>query len=337
MNNAITTFRLLALPLAALAAAASLASGAAAGHALRPYGWPIKPFDKPHPVRGSLGDPRTVFTGGPSRKTLMAGDGSFSFHFGVDISAPNGTPVYAVESGSVTRVSTAKAREFVEVASPDGRVFQYWHISAAVALGTHVETRLTVLGHILRPAGHVHLAELDGGAFVNPLAAGHLTPYADDTTPTVSGVSFHDAATGSTLGSRRLRGRVEIVAAARDLPAVPVPGAWNGLPVTPALIAWSVRTPSGARVVPTRTVYDVRHGLPAAAFWTVYARGTHQNMTTYGTHYSWKQPGSYLFRLAPGGLDTTALRNGRYVLVVSATDIGGNTGEIARPFTVLNA
>ena len=57
------------------------------------YGWPVKPFDREHPVRGNFGDPRTVFAGPPTRRTLMAAGGSFQFHFGVDISAPNGTAV----------------------------------------------------------------------------------------------------------------------------------------------------------------------------------------------------------------------------------------------------
>ena len=35
-----------------LAAALLVPAGAGA------YGWPLKPFDKPHPIRGSFGDPR---------------------------------------------------------------------------------------------------------------------------------------------------------------------------------------------------------------------------------------------------------------------------------------
>jgi len=57
-------------------------------HSVRPsYGWPVKPFDRQHPVRGNLNDPRNGH-----------GDAK-SFHFGIDVSAPDGTPVYAVEAG----------------------------------------------------------------------------------------------------------------------------------------------------------------------------------------------------------------------------------------------
>ena len=30
------------------------------------YKWPVKPFDKQHPVRGSFGDPRTIFRSPPA-------------------------------------------------------------------------------------------------------------------------------------------------------------------------------------------------------------------------------------------------------------------------------
>src|SRR5512132_506344 len=51
------------------------------------YGWPVKPFNRQHPVRAYLNDPRN-------------GDGDAkSFHFGIDITAPTGTPVYAIAAG----------------------------------------------------------------------------------------------------------------------------------------------------------------------------------------------------------------------------------------------
>jgi len=322
----------------ALTGSLALPARSSAASTLPPYGWPVKPFDRVHPVRGTFGDPRTVFTGGPSRRTLLTGEGSFSFHFGIDVSAPNGAAVYPVESGTVTAVSQAKGREYVDVASSNGRSFQYWHITAIVAPGQRVEADATVLGHILRPAGHVHLTELDNGVIVNPLVPGHLRPYADTTPPTVTRIEFMQSVTGPDVSPRHLHGRLELVATAQDMPTLPVPGAWNGLPVTPALLSWSVRSAGTGRiVVPTRVVYDVRTHLPdPATFWRVYARGTHQNMTTFGTHYSYRQPGAYLFRLAPDGFDTRTLHDGVYELVVTATDIRGNHGSLVQRFSVRN-
>ena len=135
-----------------------------------------------------------------------------------------------------------------------------------------------------------------------------------------------------------LRGRLELIAAVHDMPARPVPGVWRELPVAPALIEWRIQRASGDKVVvPTRVAYDVRNHLPGLGdFWRVYARGTHQNMSVFGKHYSYMQPGCYLYRLAPGGFDTRSLPDSVYELVVTATDIRGNHSSYAQRFNVHN-
>src|SRR5690348_4783177 len=87
------------------------------------YQWPLKPFDRPHPVRASFGDPRTVFRTSRGDDPL-AGSGSFRFHDGIDIDAPNGTRVYPVISGTVVPYGGSST---VDVAAPDGRSFLYIH------------------------------------------------------------------------------------------------------------------------------------------------------------------------------------------------------------------
>ena len=86
------------------------------------YGWPLKPFDRPHPVRGYLDDPRIS-----SDLTLR------TFHFGIDISAAPGTPVFAIEAGTARRPlrSTVYVRSGV-------RTFEYWHIVPVVRTGQRV-------------------------------------------------------------------------------------------------------------------------------------------------------------------------------------------------------
>lgn len=321
--------------LAALAAAGLLAAGipALAGAS---YSWPVKPFDQPHPVRGSFGDPRTIFSAPPTLRGLLSGACQCSFHEGVDISARDGTAVYPVEDGVVDVVRTARAREMIEVRSSGGAVFQYWHLLAAVRIGQQVQARRTVLGHILHEAGHVHLTELDGGTIVNPLQPGHLTPYRDTTRPSVGAVSFVGSAGGPLL-STLVRGRVEIDAEAYDSPAIPVPGLWNGMPVTPARVAWQIETWTGKPTGLVGVAYDVRHTIPPDAdFWHVYARGTFQNMSVFGKHYSWLEPGRFVFRLTPAGLDTTRLKDGVYVVVVTASDIADNVAVERVRFTVAN-
>lgn len=325
---------------AALALAATfsfLAASALAGPARpasAPYSWPVKPFDRAHPIRGSFGDPRTIFHGPPDQRTLLAGGGSFTFHTGVDISAPDGTAVYPVESGTVRSVS----HEWLAVQGGNGRTFQYWHIDPLVAVGARVDARTTVLGRILRGQGHVHLTEIDGSVTVNPLQPGHLTPYADATTPSVSSIRFRTNVTGSDLMPELLRGRIELLASVSDMPTLPIKGPWHDLPVTPSLVTWQIeRADTGKVVVPLHTAFDVRDHLPSgAAFWQVYARGSHQNMSVFGKHYSYMQPGVYLLRLTPGGFDTRALPDSVYELCITATDMSGNRSTATQRFSVHN-
>ena len=77
--------------------------------------------------------------------------------------------------------------------------------------------------------------------------------------------------------------------------------------------------------MPERATVDFRvNEPPAAAFWNVYERGTFQNMSVFGKHYSYLQPGNFLFKLTPAPIDTRQLHDGVYEVVVTATDTCGN-------------
>src|SRR5438270_9044163 len=104
-----------------LGLAVALACAAAAS--AKPYGWPLRPFHEQHAIRGFFGDPRTVFMDSLTHDGLE-GPGSFSFHNGLDISAPDGTDVYPVVSGIVHLLDAAA----VKVETLDGRTFQYYHV-----------------------------------------------------------------------------------------------------------------------------------------------------------------------------------------------------------------
>jgi nitrous oxidase accessory protein NosD len=59
-------------------------------------------------------------------------------------------------------------------------------------------------------------------------------------------------------------------------------------------------------------------------------------MSVFGKHYSYMQPGRYLYRISRASLDTTSLKDGIYDLVVTATDIRGNSTHDTLRFTVHN-
>jgi hypothetical protein len=311
----------LALVLLALAAA----SGAAA------YPWPFKPFDKQHPIRGFFGDPRTVYLNG-----VLAGGfdgpGFFSFHQGIDISAPDGTPIYPVVTGTAHYLGAAT----LNVDAGNDVIFQYFHIVPIVGEGQHVVARKTILGYVQPPFQHVHLTEINGTHAVNPLQRGHLEPYVDHTRPTIRDLSFRNQS-GTLQTPLGLCGRVELAVDAFDMPPMPVPGKFRGLPVAPALVRWSISRLSGGEVVPWRTAVDFRTVLPGnARFTDVYAKGTYENSPRFGTQQYTSMPGNYLLLLAPS-YDTTSLANGVYRLAVRVSDERDNTAAVTERFSVLNA
>lgn len=271
------------------------------------YPWPLAPFDRSHPVRGYFNDPRIS---GSSR----------AFHFGVDIAAANGTPVYAVAGGTV-HLENPRA---VSVAAA-GVEFGYWHIVPAVA---HLErvSRHQLLGHIAAPWLHVHFAERRGGLYRNPLRAAGLAPWRDTSRPEVTAIRF--LRNGRELVPALLRGSVDVVCEAYDMPPLPVPPPWDGLPVTPARIRWRVLR-NGTVVRRWHTPVDfTRTMIPKERFRSVYAPGTRQNHAG--------APGLYRFYLAHTW-STELLPDGPYRLEVEASDLAGNTGSRGVDFTLANA
>jgi hypothetical protein len=317
--------RLLVVMVVALACA-----GTASG-----YPWPQKPFDKQHPIRGFFGDPRTVYENG-----ILAGafDGpSFiSFHQGVDIAAPNGTPVYAVADGTVHYLGAAT----MNLITNHDVTFQYFHITPVAGEGQHAIAEKTVLGYVQPPYGHVHLTEIDTilgvGRAVNPLQRGHLSPYRDHTVPRVRDIVVRNLS-GDVQTPVGLCGRVELDVDAYDPQPLPVPGTYLGLPVAPALVQWWLTRAGGKKVVTTKTTADFRRTLPAnGQFFNVYAKGTYENSPRFGAQQYAGMPGRYLFLLS-GSFDTTNVPNGNYTVSVRVADVRGNHSTSTERISILNA
>jgi hypothetical protein len=275
------------------------------------YHWPIKPFDRQHPVRGVFGDPRTLARFQRFGLTRPGDSGHYSFHSGIDIVAPPGTPVYPVVSG---RVVSAGADRIVVVAGR-GRSFGYWHLRGNVHQGQSVVAERTVLGWTRRPFDHVHFAEHENHRFQNPLAPGHLEPYADHTTP---------HATGIRVGVRSL------AIAAVDEQAMPVPGSFDDLPQAPALVEW--RLEAGGSWGAWQVAADFRRTIPARGyFWAVYADGTYQNAPVFNRRLYSGTAGQYLFLT---GLDPSRLGPGDYEIEARVTDIRGNSSTRTWPLAI---
>ena len=293
------------------------------------YSWPLKPFNRQHPIGGNFGDPRMTFLLTLGQNGLE-GPGAFSFHNGIDIHARPGTPVYPIASG-VAHLLNGTA---VAVRTRGRPTFQYFHLKLAVHNGQRVRRQKTVLGYITTWAKHVHLSEIARGRALNPLERGRIAPYVDSTRPRVRDVIFRDPR-GRELGTLGVRGRIDIFADAYDLPE-PLPGFTLRLPVAPAEVSWTLRR-TGGRVVRRGNPVDFQGFVPPnSRFWRVYGRGTYPNGPVFGGQLYKKMPGRYLFRLTPRGLDTRRLRDGTYVLHVTARDVRGNHGSLTRQFNVAN-
>jgi hypothetical protein len=266
----------------------------------------LKPFDRPHPVRGYFNDPRISGT-------------SKAFHFGIDIAAPNGTAVYAVRAGVVH----LEGRRSLSVADGD-LDFGYWHVIPSVSHHERV-AKHQLLGHVEAPWLHLHFAEHRAGVYRDPLRPGALAPWRDTTRPRVTRITF--SRNGRALSPAAISGAVDVVAEAHQMPPVKVPTPWDGLPVTPARIRWRVRR-EGRTVRAWHTPVDLGGELlPREAFRRIYAPRTRQNRPG--------QPGLYRFYLAHSW-STRLLADGGYRLEVEASDLRGNMGRLHIPFTIAN-
>ena len=278
------------------------------------YNWPVRPFNRQHPVRGYFGDPRIGMTPRGMQN---------SFHFGIDISAPDGTAVYASLTGRVVRESFRP--EVVTIAALDGRTeFEYWHIVPAISHGAPAVTGRTLLGYVAKGWGHVHFSDVRDGTYVNPLRPGALGPYADSTPPAVKSlrVERHDHGVSRTA----LRGRVDLVAEAFDVTPLAVPKPWANRPVMPALVRWRVVDPAGRSVVPWQTATDFRLRIPRSGdYGRIYARWTRQNRP-------WSN-GRYRLVLARSW-DTTKLDHGAYEIEVRVADTQGNASSQRFPVRI---
>lgn len=289
-------------------AANAASTHVAAGYS---YGWPVKPFDRQHPVRGFFGDPRI--------EPKPDGSRFYQFHFGVDVSAPNGTPVYATLTG---RASIHPNHDDVVLIDGTGGVeFQYWHIVPTIHSGEEVTAYRTMIGRVESPWLHVHFSELQNGVFRNPLRPGAMGPYRDTTPPTVSALELERSGDSGHVAPTAAGGTIDLVAEVADTTPLAVPAPWNDKPVMPVLVRWRLVGAGGT--TPWQTAVDFRGTIPpASAYMSVYARWTRQNRRN--------RAGRYRIYLAHGW-SCSGFPHGWYRIQVEASDTRNNTSVVAFP------
>ncbi|MDX6387356.1 MAG: Peptidase family [Gaiellaceae bacterium] len=218
------------------------ADGSACATGCRPAGaltgWPLRPFHRQHPLRSGLNEWRPA-----------------NMHIGIDIQALDGTAVYAIQSAtaSVTGVGTVDIRVIV------GN-YEYWHVKPAVHPGQHVTAHRTIIGHVIRGAGHLHLSETRGG-YLNPLRPGGrvLSPYHDTDAPVIG----HPVRSGGQVF-------VEVF----DPQSLRETMKYRTPVLAPAAVAWRARDGHGKAVTPLVFSYRGSHHYPTSSKGLVYGPGT---------------------------------------------------------------
>ena len=312
-------------------------------------GWPVRPHNRQHPIRGSFLDPRPD----PERGAI--------YHDGIDVAvrddrpergAPTGRThrVYAIEGGPVFLATPSGVRGFVHVGH-----FGYGHVDAAVLTG-EIVTPGQHIGWTCKNDWHVHLSEFvftsgGGRLMVNPLRpGGKLHPFVDAAAPEIREIRFYTPAApawgrrpntsvarlppaGERLNRDRLVGLVDVRVRVSDpqtfigwFQELP----WLASPHHPFRLAVRIVAVPSGRVVRRREVFRAEQllGLSAGRH---FAPGTEQNLPANGCmrlHSSVRCDGRYWFRLFPLRYwDTASLPDGRYRLEVRAWDVAGNVAR----------
>jgi hypothetical protein len=237
------------------------------------YGWPIKPFDVQHPIRGGFGDPRFGLV-------------ERNFHFGVDIPAAGGTPVYAVAAGTVF-LEPDHVDVLSHAVAGHATGFSYWHIIPAPREYSYAKPH-TLLGWVNPSWGHLHFAELRAGRWVNPLRNHALTPYVDFMRPQIDAITVTPA--GALSADSGASMPIDITVDAFAPPYLPLAAPWEGARLAPTLVEW--RLLSGTVPVSGwQMAADFRRYIPPnQAYSEVYAPGTEANGPGH--------PGRYVIYLA---------------------------------------
>jgi murein DD-endopeptidase MepM/ murein hydrolase activator NlpD len=305
--------------------------GAAPTRTLR---WPVKPFDGPHQVRGTFGEVRGL-VGVAGTKGLVgarlheflatlnpvAAVGRRIIHHGIDIVAPDLTPVYAITDGVATWGGAANYSRFVRVGD-----FEYVHLKDPVREGTRVKAFSTVIGKVFPGQQHVHFSRWSGGRPVNPLGFGGMLGYVDTAPPEIHDLAAYRA-DGSKVNLQKINGAVALFVNATDVQS-------NGGNHTGVYsLGYSVKDAANQVVVGPFRCFQMDVIVPEEIGNVLYTTQStrHKFDPIFWTRLTLKSPS------ADGLLHTGHLPPGPYSVEVTAADIAGNTTTRGFPITVVPA
>jgi murein DD-endopeptidase MepM/ murein hydrolase activator NlpD len=268
------------------------ADGGACSAGCRPAGvrdgWPLRPFHHQHGLRAGLNEWR------PS-----------GMHVGIDIQARDRAPVYAMQSGIARVLVPDGVDERVQVGS-----YIYWHINHRVRSGQFVRAYRTLLGTLIPTARHLHLSEVGGAGYLNPLRPGGrvLKPWADTDAPVI----------GPPVLGRATGVEVEIF----DPQSYREHVGYRTPVLAPAAVAYRASDDTGRDLGGLRFAYRGARNLPSGARDVVYTPDAYPpGWTCFATRETCVPRWDY--RLT-GGFAPPLPRGARY-LTIYAWDWAGNT------------
>ena len=102
--------------------------------------------------------------------------GASTYHQGIDMACPSGTPIYASRSGTVTRAAyqAGGAGYYVSISHGDGFASIYMHMTRYVVSAGQTVTQGQLIGYVgstgISTGPHLHFGISYGGNYVNPMA-----------------------------------------------------------------------------------------------------------------------------------------------------------------------
>lgn len=299
---------------------------------IRRLRWPVKPFDGPHQVRGTFGEVRGLVgvagakgLVGNALHTFLAGlnpvlaVGRRIIHHGIDIVAPDLTPVYALTDGVAQWGGGNNYSRFVRVGD-----FEYVHLKDPIKAGARVKAFTTVIGKVFPGQEHVHLSRWSGGRTVNPLGFGGMLNFVDTAPPEIHDLIAY-CVDGSKVDLQKINGAVALVVNATDVQS-------NGGNQTGVYkLGYAVKDANGATVVGPYKCVQMDVMLPEEIGDVLYTTQStrHKFEPIFWIRLTIKSPS------ADGLLHTGHLPPGAYTVEVTAADISGNTTTRGFPITII--